>query len=80
MLNDNYEKWNSFSLLGLLIIGFGLSLTGHAIVCKSQGRSWFIRGTLGLIVTNAGVAIFGEAVKARALYEWELERLRKDDN
>lgn len=79
MLNENYEKWNAFSLIGLVIIGLGLSLTGDAIASKSKGKSWFVKGTIGLIVFNAGIAIFGEAVKARALYEWELEKLRKED-
>ena len=79
MLNEHYEKWNSFSVIGLVIIGLGLSLTGDAIVSKSKGKGWFIKGTLGLIVVNAGIAIFGEAIKARALYEWELEKLRKED-
>lgn len=77
MIKQHYEKWNRLSPLGLFVIGLGLSLTGHAIVAKSQGRRWFLRGTLGLIVFNAGVAIFGEAVKSRALYEMELENLRK---
>lgn len=79
MLNENYEKWNKFSLIGLVIIGLGLSLTGDAISAKTKGRGWFIKGAIGLIVVNAGIAIFGEAVKARALYEWELETLRKND-
>lgn len=80
MLNENYEKWNAFSFIGLVIIGLGLSLTGNAIISKSKGKGWFFKGLVALIVTNSGIAIFGEAVKARALYEWELEQLRKDDN
>ena len=79
MLNEKYEKWNLFAPLGLTIIGLGLSLTGDAIGSKAKGKSWFIKGTIGLIVFNAGIAIFGEAVKTRALYEWELESLRKND-
>ena len=79
MLNKNYEKWNTFSLIGLVVIGLGLSLTGNAIISKSKGKGWFFKGTFALIITNAGIAIFGEAVKARALYEWELEQLHKKD-
>lgn len=79
MLNQQYEKWNMLSPLGLLLIGFGLSLTAHAATAKSEGKGWFIKGTLGLIITNAGIAIFGEAVKSRTLYESELERLRRND-
>jgi len=77
MLNDHYEKWNVFSPLGLLIIGLGISLIGEAIICKANGQRWFLKGTLGLIIFNTGIAIFGEAVKSRALYENELNQLRK---
>lgn len=79
MLHENYEKWSSFSVLGLLIISLGLSLTGNAIASKSKGKNWFIKSIIGLIVFNSGIVIFGEAVKARALYEWELKKLRKED-
>lgn len=78
MLNEYHEKWNRLSPLGLLIIGVGLSLTGDAIISKANGKGWFFKGTLGLILFNAGVAIFGEAIKSRALYESELERLRRE--
>lgn len=78
MLNEQYEKWNLLAPIGLLVLGFGLSLTGDAIASKTRGRAWLIKGTIGLIVFNAGVAVFGEAVKARTLYEWELNKLRKD--
>lgn len=71
-VNDHFEKWNTFAPLGLLLIGLGVSLVGHANSRKAAGKGWFVLGTLGLIVLNAGVAIFGESVKARALYEWEL--------
>lgn len=79
MLNEKHEKWNSFSVIGLILLGLGLSVTGDAIASKSKGKGWFLKGTLGLVIFNAGVAVFGEAVKSRALYEWELEKLRKDD-
>ena len=77
MLNEQYEKWNRFRPLGFLIIGLGLSLTAHAIESKAKGRAWFIKSIVGLIVFNAGVAVFGEAIKARTLYEWELNKLKK---
>lgn len=78
MLNETYERWNRFSPLGLLLIGLGLSIIGDAALSKGRGGGWFLKGTLGLIITNAGIAIFGEAIKNRALYEAELNRLRKD--
>jgi hypothetical protein len=77
-MQDNYNKWNQLSPLGLLVIGAGLSLVGDAIISKARGKGWFIKGTLGLIMFNAGIAIFGEAVKSRALYESELNTLKKD--
>lgn len=77
-MNEHYEKWNFLSPLGLLLMGFGLSLVGNAVIAKAKGRGWFFKGTLALIVFNAGAAIFGEAVKARALYEFELNKLRDD--
>lgn len=78
MLNDFYEKWNRLSPIGVLLIGLGLSVMGEATISKSKGKRWFIKGTIGLILTNAGVVIFGEAVKNRALYEMELNKMRKD--
>jgi hypothetical protein len=71
--NDHYEKWNRFAPLALLIVGIGVSIIGDATIGKAKGRrGWVLKGTLGLIVLNAGLAIFGEAVKSRALYEAEL--------
>ena len=78
-MNEHYEKWNQFAPFGLLLIGLGISIVGDAVVSKSRRKGWFFKGTFGLIIVNAGVAIFGESVKARALYEWKLEQLRKQD-
>ncbi|MDW8298864.1 MAG: hypothetical protein RML95_05965 [Anaerolineae bacterium] len=64
------SAWWWMAPLGLTIIGFGLSLTGQAIIAKSKGKSfwhWFGLGTLGLTVLNSGVSIFGDAVKRRTL-------------
>jgi hypothetical protein len=77
MLNDFYNKWNRFSLIGWLLSGLGLSIIGDAIICKAKGRGWFVKGTLGLLAFNAGLAFFGEAVKSRTLYEIELNKLHK---
>lgn len=75
-MEEHFERWSRFSVLGLVLTGLGLSLTGQATISKGKGRPWFLQGTLGLIVFNAGLALFGEAVKSRALYEAELERFR----
>lgn len=66
------QTWRRFAPLGLALIGFGASLLGHSIELKIEGvstLSWFLWGTFSLIVLNAGVAVFGEAVKHRALYD-----------
>jgi hypothetical protein len=69
---NNYKKWLLFSPLGLALIGFGASMLGHSIQLKVEDAKtiiWFAWGTLSLIVLNAGVAVFAEAVKARVLHE-----------
>jgi hypothetical protein len=76
-MNEHYQKWDELAPRGLTLIGLGLSIVGMAIINKSKGKSWFIGGTVGLIIVNAGVAIFGEAVKHRTLYEMQLEQIEK---
>lgn len=78
MLNEQYEKWNRFAPLGLLVLGLGLSLTSLAIESKVKGRGWFLKGILGLISFLVGATVFGEAIKAQTLYEAELNKLKKD--
>jgi len=75
-MEEHFETWSRFSVPGLILTGLGLSLIGQATIHKGKGRRWFLQGTLGLVVFNAGLALFGEAVKARALYEVELDRFR----
>jgi hypothetical protein len=68
----SYQKWLVFAPLGLATIGLGASLLGHSIGLKVQGAStlvWFIWGTVSLIIFNGGIALFGDAVKHRVLYE-----------
>ncbi|MBI1257957.1 MAG: hypothetical protein GC204_10835 [Chloroflexi bacterium] len=74
-MDHHYEAWSTQAPRGLLLIGAGVSIVGQAIVLKAQRRAgwkWFLLGFLGLIVLNSGVAIFGESVKQRALYESKL--------
>lgn len=57
------KKWWLYSVLGLLLLGFGLSLLGEAIIYKSQNDyKWFYWGTAALIVFNSGVALVGRAI------------------
>ena len=55
-------KWLIYSISGLLLIGFGLSLLGEAIIFKmSKNSNWFYMGTLALIIFNSGICIVSEA-------------------
>ena len=57
------RKWFVYSVISLLIFGFGLSLLGEAIIMKYQNsNNWVLLGTLSLIVTNSGLCLFGQAV------------------
>ena len=56
-------KWLIYSIVGLLLIGFGLSILGEAIIFKiNQDFNWFYIGTLALIVFNSGVCFVGKAI------------------
>ncbi len=59
------KKWLVFAVGGLLLIGFGLSVFGQAVILKydqSSFLAWFGTGTLSLILVNAGISVFGQAV------------------
>lgn len=71
-MENVFYKWLVEVVGGLLLIGFGLSLFGQSVIYKSKGeavRKWFWWGTVSLIVINAGICIFGDAVKNRIVYE-----------
>ncbi|GEM_PF-174165 len=58
-------KWLLFSILGLVLIGAGLSVFGEALVLKMQSehwQDWFWTGTLSLVLVNSGVSLVGQAV------------------
>ena len=56
-------KWLIYSIAGLLLIGFGLSLLGEAIIFKiNQDFNWFYIGALALIVFNSGICFVGKAI------------------
>ena len=69
MKKHYFRRWLLLAPTGLALIGFGLSLLGEATLAKFAGQSWFWPGTLALIVTNSGVVLFGESIKARWAYE-----------
>ena len=59
-------RWLVHCIGGLVLIGAGVSITGHAIGLRVTERSWFWVGTVGLIVLNGGVSVFGQGVCYRA--------------
>ena len=57
------RKWLLYSFGGMLLLGFGLSLLGEAIILKSKDDfNWFYLGTGALVTFNAGIGIIGEAI------------------
>ena len=81
-MNEHYEKWDELAPRGLALIGFGVSVLGEAIAAKGNKKGflrWFLSGLVGLVALNAGVSIFGEAVKHRTLYEIDVQKLRESD-
>jgi len=61
------HKYVIYASSGLLLTGFGISVIGEAIAAKITEGDWFLVGTLGLIVFNSGICLFGEAVKLSVL-------------
>ena len=57
--------WLLYSVLGLLLVGAGVSIVGEAVVRKAAAEPWFMMGTLGLVVLNSGVSVFGQAIVYR---------------
>ncbi len=68
---NHRTKWLSFAPLGLTLTGLGLTVALDASNRKARGDGWFWQGTLGLVLFNAGLSVFGESVKARVRYEQE---------
>ena len=58
----NY-KWLLLSIIGLLLVGFGLSIFGEAIILKIKNNgNWFLWGTISLITVNSGLCFLGQAI------------------
>lgn len=59
------RKWLIFSILGLILIGAGLSLAidaGFYRMQNPEGLNWIYYGTFALIVFNSGICCFGQGV------------------
>jgi hypothetical protein len=55
-------KWLIFSVTGLLLTGFGLSLAIDAGMNKFSNDPWIAEGTIALIIFNTGLSVFGKAI------------------
>ena len=67
-------KWLTFSIIGLLLFGFGLSLLGEAILLKNNNEPFFWFGTLALVVINSVLCFFGNAI----IFKIKLDRGESD--
>ena len=77
-VRQHLAAWRRFAPLGLASVGFGLSLVGEATLRKGRGEPFVAYGTAALCVVNAGLCLFGEAVKHRALADWRSESAGPD--
>ena len=71
------RRWLLRAQIGLATFGFGACLVAEAAMKKYSGADtweWVLWGTLALIVLNAGLSFFGDAVLQRARYERALEK------
>ena len=70
-------KWLLYSITGLLLNGFGLSLLGEAIIFKiNQDFSWFYLGTIALILFNSGICLIGKAILLKVEMSKKIKRHR----
>lgn len=70
----HYAKWKYQALPGLVTVAFGACAVGRATVKWAAGKPYFWHGTFALCCLNAGLSVFGDAVKHRALYDLKTER------
>lgn len=66
-----YRRWLTYAGLGLVLTGLGLSLAIESAFLKHQPDapiSWVLAGTVSLVIFNAGLGFFGEAIVCRVRY------------
>ncbi|MCZ4409627.1 hypothetical protein O3Q51_12465 [Cryomorphaceae bacterium 1068] len=59
------KRWLTFAPIGLILIGSGLSMAIDAGFYRMNGAAtikWVLYGTCALIVFNAGLSFFGQAI------------------
>ncbi len=64
--------WRRLAPGGLLLVGAAASVIADAATRKARrapAPAWVAEGTLGLTLLGAGLSLFGEAVKRRALHD-----------
>lgn len=65
-------KWLLCSIGGLMLMGYGLCVFSEAGNLKHSGADtikWVLLGTYSLVVFNAGVSIFGQAIIFKMMIE-----------
>lgn len=68
------KRWLIFAPLGLVFIGAGLSMAIDAGFYQMDGAAtinWVLYGTAALIVFNAGLSFFGQAIIERIKHDQE---------
>jgi sulfite exporter TauE/SafE len=71
------RKWLKYAVIGILVMGFGLSVLGEAMIAKALDKpilNWFLIGTAGLSLIFAGLSVFGQAV----VYKTMIDQKKKD--
>ena len=54
-------RWLVLSILGVFLVGGGLSFLGEAIIAKTLNKAWFLTGTLSLVLVNSGICLIVKA-------------------
>lgn len=70
--NQHYKRWFWQAPLGLILVGMGLCFVAEAAYLKfgeAPTLTWVLAGTGALIVFNAGLCVFGDAILHRVRYE-----------
>ena len=66
------RKWLYYAIIGILIMGFGLSVLGEAVIAKALAKgflNWFLMGTAGLSLIFAGLSVFGQGVVYKSIID-----------
>ncbi|MCH6233571.1 hypothetical protein [Cognataquiflexum rubidum] len=72
------RKWLFYAVSGILVMGFGLSVMGEALIAKALGKAfvnWFLIGTAGLALIFAGLSVFGQAIVFKSLIDQKKNHL-----